>query len=406
MSKTIKFILSIIICFTMILGTTVTASAFSRTVNKDYIQQNVDYLIDYIISDGYINKNGYYAIAEDYYDELEESNVIAYDSDNDELIFSYYAVDDGVMEIYVRMYLDSPKSSYARVEFSIYDLMEETFARATCTFDISTYNWEDVIYFIKTDSNCYIYDINDLASSWLYGALLCWNGTLYSKPQITLHAIGFVTLCKNTENGHEWVKSKTVKATTKSDGYVSYYCDICGETKKKTIHQISSVKLSNSKPTYTGKAIKPTVTVKDSKGKTISSSNYTVKYSNNTKVGTATVTVTFKGSKYSGKLTKTFKILPRASSISSLTAKSKGFTAKWSKQTSAGGYQLQYSTSSKFTTKTTKTVKITKNTTVSKTITKLTANKTYYVRVRTYKTVNDKTYYSAWSTSKKVKTKN
>ncbi|MBR5451989.1 MAG: hypothetical protein IKV36_03225, partial [Clostridia bacterium] len=69
------------------------------------------------------------------------------------------------------------------------------------------------------------------------------------------------------------------------------------------------------------------------------------------------------------------------------------------------GYEVQYSTSSKFTTKTTKTKTITKNTTTKTTITKLTAKKTYYVRVRTYKTVNGKKYYSAWSAAKKAKTK-
>lgn len=64
----------------------------------------------------------------------------------------------------------------------------------------------------------------------------------------------------------------------------------------------------------------------------------------------------------------------------------------------AEGYQIQYATLKKFTKKTTKTVKVKKNV---KTITKL-KRKTYYIRVRAYKTVKEKTYYSKWSSVKKV----
>ena len=95
--------------------------------------------------------------------------------------------------------------------------------------------------------------------------------------------------------------------------------------------------------------------------------------------------------------------------ISKLTALSKGFTATWKKQSYVTGYQLQFSTSSKFTSSTTKTVKITKNTTVSKSITKLSSAKRYYVRIRSYKTtkISGKSYtvYSVWSKAKYVTTK-
>lgn len=70
----------------------------------------------------------------------------------------------------------------------------------------------------------------------------------------------------------------------------------------------ASVTLSKTSMKYTGKELKPTVTVKDRNGKTISKSNYTVKYTNNIKVGTATVTVTMKGS-CKGTVKKTFRIV-------------------------------------------------------------------------------------------------
>ena len=112
---------------------------------------------------------------------------------------------------------------------------------------------------------------------------------------------------------------------------------------------------------------------------------------------------------YTGTKTLTFSIRGKQMAISKLTALSKGFTATWKKQSYVTGYQLQYSTSSKFTTKTTKTVKLTRNTTVSKSITKLSAAKRYYVRIRSYKTtkISGKTYtvYSVWSKAKYVTTK-
>ena len=56
--------------------------------------------------------------------------------------------------------------------------------------------------------------------------------------------------------------------------------------------------------------------------------------------------------------------------------------------------------------KNTKTVKIKKAKTASKKITDLKSSKKYYVRIRTYKIVNKKTYYSSWSKKKNVTTKN
>ncbi|MGN0653597.1 MAG: fibronectin type III domain-containing protein, partial [Oscillospiraceae bacterium] len=195
-------------------------------------------------------------------------------------------------------------------------------------------------------------------------------------------------------------------AGKKKSGKITPTCSVCGKKGKATaIAYPKTATLKFTSATYTGKAIKPSVTVKDSDGKVISSKYYTVSYKDNTNVGKATVTITFKGN-YTGKITKTFTINPKGTSISKLTAKSKGFTATWKKQaTQTTGYEIQYSTSSKFTSKTTKTIKVTSAKTVSKTVSKLKANSKYYVRVRTYKTVSKTNYYSAWSKALSVKTK-
>lgn len=89
-----------------------------------------------------------------------------------------------------------------------------------------------------------------------------------------------------------------------------------------------------------------------------------------------------------------------------IKAKSKGFFVKWKKQKAVSGYQIQYSSNRNFKKKTTKS-KIVKGASKTKvTIKKLKARKRYFVRIRTYKTVNGKNIYSKWSKVKSVKTKN
>ena len=84
-----------------------------------------------------------------------------------------------------------------------------------------------------------------------------------------------------------------------------------------------------------------------------------------------------------------------ATSITSLSAKDNGFKIKWKKKSGITGYQIQYSTNSKFK-KGNKSIKIKNAKTISKKITKLKAAKKYYVRIRTYKGKK----YSSWSKKK------
>ena len=195
----------------------------------------------------------------------------------------------------------------------------------------------------------------------------------------------------------------------KKDGSRIEKCS-CGAIKsQKKIYYPKKITLSANNLVYNGKGQKPQVKITDSKGQKINSSNYTLKYKNNIKVGAASVTITFKND-YSGSLKKTFTIMPKSTNISKLTAKCKGFTVKWKKQsTQITGYEIAYSTSAKFTKKTTKTVTVKGAKTTSKIISKCKANKKYYIRVRTYKAekMKGKTqkFYSSWSKVKSVKTK-
>jgi len=111
---------------------------------------------------------------------------------------------------------------------------------------------------------------------------------------------------------------------------------------------------------------------------------------------------------YTGTKTLTFTIKPKTTFISSLTAGTKQMTVKWKAITEqVTGYEIQYAVYKSFSGA--KTVTITNNKTASKVISGLTSGKTYYVRIRTYKTatIDGKAtkVYSNWSAVKNVKVK-
>ena len=221
------------------------------------------------------------------------------------------------------------------------------------------------------------------------------------KPGVTVKLNG-----KTLKNGTDYTvsysnntKVGTAKVTITGKGNytgsISKTYSIKNNFKKATISGISN-------KSYTGKNITQSITVKYN-GKTLKKgTDYTVSYSNNKKVGTATVKITGKGS-YTGTITKTFKINPAKQEIQKLTAKSKAFFVDWAQKGSATGYEIQYATNSKFTSA--KKVTIKNNKTDKTTVSKLSGKKKYYVRVRSYTTVKGTKYYGAWSASKSVTTK-
>jgi len=204
---------------------------------------------------------------------------------------------------------------------------------------------------------------------------------------------------------HEIVNDEPEQAGIDKMGQTAgQHCGICQKVFVEQTDIPALVKPAVIEKTYTGKYMTPKVYIKDTTGKTIK----TVTMSKGKSVGTYSKTVTLSGN-YFGKVKVSYKINPKGTSISSLAKVKKGFTVKWKKQTGKmatsriTGYQYRYSTSSKMTNATIKTVKGYGKTSAKKT--GLKAKKTYYVQVRTYKTVNGVKYYSPWSKYKKVKTK-
>ncbi len=221
------------------------------------------------------------------------------------------------------------------------------------------------------------------------------------KPGVTVKLNG-----KTLKNGTDYTvsysnntKVGTAKVTITGKGNytgsISKTYSIKNNFKKATVSGISN-------KSYTGKNITQSITVKYN-GKTLKNgTDYTVSYSSNKNIGTATVKIAGKDS-YTGTITKTFKINPAKQEIQKLTAKSKAFFVDWAQKGSATGYEIQYATNSKFTSA--KKVTIKNNKTDKTTVSKLSGKKKYYVRVRSYTTVKGTKYYGAWSASKSVTTK-
>lgn len=156
--------------------------------------------------------------------------------------------------------------------------------------------------------------------------------------------------------------------------------------------------------TYTGKAQKQMPTVKVSGEELEYGTDYTVSWKNNVNVGKAAVQITGAG-KYTGSISRTFSINPKGTKVTKLTKGKKQLTVRWTKQaTQTTGYQLQYGTAKSFRSGT-KTVKVSSAKSTTKKLTKLKTGKKYYVRIRTYKTVSGKTYYSSWSKALSAKVK-
>lgn len=237
-----------------------------------------------------------------------------------------------------------------------------------------------------------------------------YNGKV-QKPTVTIkdakgrqlvYKTDFTVSYSNANSTNAGNYKMTVKFIGKYAGYNPY--TISYKIKAKTA--LPSISLSKGSFTYNGKAQKPSVTVKDGSKKLVNKTDYTVTYSNSSSknVGKYTVTIKMKGN-YSGSKTIGYFINPKgtdflASNKGGFKAISKGFTLKWNKQSSqTSGYQIQYSTRKDF--KNAATVTITNPNTTSYTVKGRAAKTRYYVRIRTYKKVSGKTYYSSWNSGTK-----
>lgn len=139
---------------------------------------------------------------------------------------------------------------------------------------------------------------------------------------------------------------------------------------------------------YTGKELKPDMTVKLN-GKVLTKGiDYTVRYTNNIQCGTANVTITGAG-KYDGIITTTFKIVPQKVEIRSkkITQGKKYITLVWKKNLNADGYYIYQYKSGKY-----RKIKSLKSFYTTYKVSKLKAGCIYKFRIVPYKVIDGKVY--------------
>ena len=222
-----------------------------------------------------------------------------------------------------------------------------------------------------------------------------------NKPTVSVKN-GSTTLKSGTDYTVAYKNNTNAGTATVTITGKGSYTGTITKTFKITAASIAKATVSGLKNKYyTGKAITQTPTVKLGSKTLKKGTDYTVTFKNNKAIGTATVTIKGKGN-YSGTVSKTFKIIPKKTILKTAASPKKGqLKVTYTKQTNITGYQITYALDKSFT----KSKASKSSAKLSKTISGLKSGKTYYVKVRTYKTVKGTKYYSDYSAVKKIKVK-
>ena len=211
--------------------------------------------------------------------------------------------------------------------------------------------------------------------------------------------------------GHDYPDTNTVtKASLTANGSIVCACTRCGDKKvNTTIYHPQTYILAKAAYTYNGKVQKPKLAVKNSAGGYIGTAHYKYSIPNGKNVGRYKITVLFNSAAYAKQYKYLYyDILPKNTSAFVLATGKKSVKVKWNTQkVQTNGYQIQYSLYADFRAATTFTLKNNKYN--AATISKLTGGKRYYIRMRTYKTVNyagkNINLFSVWSGKKSVTVK-
>ena len=261
------------------------------------------------------------------------------------------------------------------------------------------------------------YKINPIDISTCTAKLSTTSYTYNSKartPGVTVMNAGGTTLTKDTHYTVSYASGRinagTYKVTVTMKGNYKGTKTLSFKINPIDISKLT-LSLNKTKYIYDGAVKKPYPTVKTANGATLTNgTHFTYAYATNRKsVGAHTVTVTMKGN-YTGTKTLSYTIVPASTTIYSLTAGTKSIGVKINnKVKSISGYEVTYSTAKDFSGRKTITATVTtaelEKATKTVKLSELTTGKPYYVKVRTYKTVNGVNYYSGWSACKYVKAK-
>ena len=162
---------------------------------------------------------------------------------------------------------------------------------------------------------------------------------LSADREFTYPLNGYAVICAVFEKctSHNW-EQHIEKATPDENGYIYSTCSFCREETAHApllkVDHIALSALSGTSFTYTGKAIRPGVTVANGEG-ALPADVYTVTYLNNVNAGTATARVTLRGDYYTGTKDLTFTIgkAPNTLTVKGRTVKLKASKVKKKNQT-------------------------------------------------------------------------
>ena len=218
--------------------------------------------------------------------------------------------------------------------------------------------------------------------------------TLYGFSIDSVQSVLSTDYYEKTETEHSYALVKDENVGLYRNGVKVYVCRNCGDTYTEEVPSYVfdgelRYALSYCNTVYDGNEHYPDLTVTKKDGTVLEQgTDYDISYSGDGKqVGRYYVSVKLKNG-YIGEKSIEFTVKPKGVSSVSVSALLGGFSASWDKQTdNTAGYELQYSQNSNFSSA--KTVSVGKNTTNSQKVTGLSRNKTYYVRVRTYRFASD-----------------
>lgn len=238
--------------------------------------------------------------------------------------------------------------------------------------------------------------------------------TTTTTTTIPTSAVANATIVTSCPHANTNVVVLSVASAT-NNGVCQNVCASCGAvvSDKKTL-AIKSVKLTSSALYYAGQDMPiPNVVVTDTNDKAIDSSNYSVKCvsrSNGSEVTSLTGIGQYKlvvdfCNKYTGSKTLYFSVKPKPVKAVALKSKKNSVNVNWQRDNQATGYQIVVATNRAFT-KNKKTINVTGKST-KYAMKKLKKGKTYFVKIRAYKTVlvdgKKAKMYSSFSAKKSIK---
>lgn len=330
---------------------------------------------------------------------------VVYDNGKKEII----STDNGI----------KPKTSYGEYLVGRFDGEKPLYELVAGKYTFTIYPMYDASKSVKIN-NIEVKEKKDLPLYTTTGSIsvnTTWEGSAYirfkpqetgkyvisssSKGEITVQKenLDFLILSEKStvEVMLEAGKSYYISSGIQTDGFV-WGRKLTFTIKKAAKPDLSKCKITvSSSVSYTGKALTPAVTIKDGTVTLKKGTDYTLSCSNNTKIGTATVTIKGKGN-YTGIVKENFKIVLGTPKLGKVT--SAGYNKlkiTWNKVTGANGYIVYQKINGKWK-KITTTQTNSYTHTNSKSFPVLTGTANIYT-VKAYQKSGKTTLYSGYSKS-------